>query len=421
MKTSKKQFDDLFKQKLSSINFEPTPAAQEALLKQIKKDKTKLVKKTWGKLSLVLLMVSTFVLLQHKVQYRSFANFFQSQSTNSTFAALQSLNFEPAIEPVQKSAAQPKNKAIQLLVAELQAAAAPQPKELWESIAAKNVVFEKPQLKAKARQLAPPIAKVFKFEGTPLFESAASANQTIICGQNKAHTKLIIAQSKVAKFDTDSTVNETENGVFRPTGFDQNAVIQYNIFDKRTLFRRFHAESIHWGLVRTTKIAKPVKIEAQPEPNSKPEKTRPEKINTSTGYQIDSDPHIHGTRQYIEPEYEEYNYNVKNDSIIFISDRVNYVVMMEPSGTILSKAQIEITEPFVYHLGEKRALFDAATGKVYICVATLYHFNFYELEPANGQTNFLMQLNDVWPNPNFQIENGKLSYFKNNIGYQQLL
>lgn len=421
MKTSKKQFDDLFKQKLSSINFEPTPAAQEALLKQIKKDKTKLVKKTWGKLSLVLLMVSTFVLLQHKVQYRSFANFFQSQSTNSTFAALQSLNFVPAIEPVQKSAAQPKNKAIQLLVAELQAAAAPQPKELWESIAAKNVVFEKPQLKAKARQLAPPIAKVFKFEGTPLFESAASANQTIICGQNKAHTKLIIAQSKVAKFDTDSTVNETENGVFRPTGFDQNAVIQYNIFDKRTLFRRFHAESIHWGLVRTTKIAKPVKIEAQPEPNSKPEKTRPEKINTSTGYQIDSDPHIHGTRQYIEPEYEEYNYNVKNDSIIFISDRVNYVVMMEPSGTILSKAQIEITEPFVYYLGEKRALFDAATGKVYICVATLYHFNFYELEPANGQTNFLMQLNDVWPNPNFQIENGKLSYFKNNIGYQQLL
>ena len=288
MKTSKKQFDDLFKQKLSSINFEPTPAAQEALLKQIKKDKTKLVKKTWGKLSLVLLMVSTFVLLQHKVQYRSVANFFQSQSTNSTFAALQSLNFVPATEPAQKSAAQPKNKAIQLLVAELQAAAAPQPKELWESIAAKNVVFEKPQLKAKARQLAPPIAKVFKFEGTPLFESAASANQTIICGQNKAHTKLIVAQSKVAKFDTVSTVNEAENGVFRPTGFDQNAVIQYNIFDKRTLFRRFHAEKIHWGLVRTTKIAKPVKTK-----------------DTTTGNQMDSNPHIHGTRQYIEPEYEE--------------------------------------------------------------------------------------------------------------------
>jgi len=54
-----------------------------------------------------------------------------------------------------------------------------------------------------------------------------------------------------------------------------------------------------WGLVRTTKIAKPVRIEAQPEPNTKQEKTQPVKINTSTGNQIDSDPHIHGTRQYI--------------------------------------------------------------------------------------------------------------------------
>jgi len=81
MKTSKKQFDDLFKQKLNSIKFEPNAAAQEALLKQIKKNKTKLVKKTWGKLSLVLLMVSTFVLLQQKVQYGNNPNVFQTQTS----------------------------------------------------------------------------------------------------------------------------------------------------------------------------------------------------------------------------------------------------------------------------------------------------------------------------------------------------
>jgi hypothetical protein len=94
---------------------------------------------------------------------------------------------------------------------------------------------------------------------------------------------------------------------------------------------------------------------------------------------------------------------------------------MEPNGTILSKAQIEITEPYVYYLGEKRAYFDQSTGKVYVCVSTLYHFNFYELEPANGKTTYLFHLNDVWPNPEFQIENGKLSYLKNSIVHQQLL
>jgi hypothetical protein len=420
MKTSKKQFDDLFKQKLNSIKFEPNAAAQEALLKQIKKNKTKLVKKTWGKLSLVLLMVSTFVLLQQKVQYGNNPNVFQTQTSVPLLSVFPAFEWgKPSAPNAALEVPKPQNPILSV-VANLQVNEQATQADIWDPLKTEKHNPRK-VLQARTNQLAPPITEVFEYEGQPLFESKASANQTLLCGQNKAQTKLIIAQSKVAKFDTDSTVSEVENGVFRPTGFDQNAVIQYTIFDKRSLFRRFHAESIHWGLVRTTKIAKPVKTEAQPEPNAKQEKTRPVKISTSTGNQIDSTPHIHGTRQYIEPEYEEYNYNIKNDSLIFISDRVNYVVVMEPNGTILSKAQIEITEPFVYYLGEKRALFDAATGKVYICVATLYHFNFYELEPANGQTNFLMQLNDVWPNPNFHIENGKLSYFKNNIGYQQLL
>jgi hypothetical protein len=365
-------------------------------------------------------MVSTFVLLQQKVQYGNNPNVFQTQTSVPLLSVFPAFEWgKPSAPNAVLEVPTPQN-AILSVVANLQANEQATQAEIWDPFKTEKHISRK-VLQARTNQLAPPITEVFEYEGQPLFESKASANQTLLCGQNKAQTKLIIAQSKVAKFDTDSTVSEVENGVFRPTGFDQNAVIQYTIFDKRSLFRRFHAESIHWGLVRTTKIAKPVKTQAQPEPNAKQEKTRPVKISTSTGNQIDSNPHIHGTRQYIEPEYEEYNYNIKNDSLIFISDRVNYVVVMEPNGTILSKAQIEITEPFVYYLGEKRALFDAATGKVYICVATLYHFNFYELEPANGQTNFLMQLNDVWPNPNFHIENGKLSYFKNNIGYQQLL
>ena len=92
---------------------------------------------------------------------------------------------------------------------------------------------------------------------------------------------------------------------------------------------------------------------------------------------------------------------------------------MQPDGTILSKAEIEITEPYVYYLGEKRAYFDQKTGKTYICVATLYHFNFYELEPANGQTTFLFQTEEVWKNPDFQIENGVLNYSNKNKTYSK--
>lgn len=187
------------------------------------------------------------------------------------------------------------------------------------------------------------------------------------------------------------------------------------------MFRRFQAENIHWGLVRTTKIAKPERkqVEQVAQPQAKPSK--PISTNHTHTNVSRNSLHVHSTRQYVEPEYEEYNYNIKNDSLIFISDRVNFVVMMDAQGTILSKAQIEITEPYVYYLGEKRAYFDQSTGKIYICVATLYHFNFYELEPANGKTTYLFHLDDVWPNPDFQVSNGKLSYTKDKIARQRML
>jgi hypothetical protein len=420
MKTSKKQFDDLFKQKLSSIKFEPNAAAQEALLKQIKKNKTKLVKKTWGKLSFVLLMVSTFVMLQQKVQYGSNPNLFQSQASVPLLAVFPTFEWgKPSAPNAALEVPTPQNPILSV-VANLQANEQAKQPEIWDPLKIEKHNARK-VLQPRTEQLAPPITDFFEFEGQPLFESKASTNQTLLCGQNQAQTKLIIAQSKIAKFATDSIVRNQENGICRPSGFDENAIIQYAIYDKRSLFRRFQAENIHWGLVRTTKIAKPVKEVQETKPTTKAEKTRTNKTTRYASSLYDPHIHLHSTRQYIEPEYEEYNYNIKNDSIIFISDRVNFVVVMEPNGTILSKAQIEITEPFVYYLGEKRALFDAVTGKVYICVATLYHFNFYELEPANGKTNFVMQLNDVWPDPHFQIENGKLSYVKNNIGHQQML
>jgi hypothetical protein len=421
MKTSKKQFDDLFKEKLKTIQFEPSVAAQEALLKALKRNKINLVKKTWGKLSFVLILVSTLVYFQHQQeQHTDQAHYFQSQTRVDLFNTYPSSDFTRLFDLKQNNTQTQPSKPILAIVAQLQTNEQVTEKERWDPLQLTQKSI-RPQLKSRTQQVAPPIQHVFEFEGTALIESKSSANQTLLCGQNKAQTKLIIAQSKIAKFSTDSVARDQESGVCRPVGFDENAVIQYTVFDKRSLFRRFQAENIHWGLVRTTKIAKPARNaeEEVAKPKAKTNKTATTTHTNAINPQANL--HVHSTRQYVEPEYEEYSYNIKNDSLIFISDRVNFVVMMDAQGTILSKAQIEITEPYVYYLGEKRAYFDQSTGKVYICVATLYHFNFYELEPANGKTTYLFHLDDVWPNPEFQIENGKLSYVKNNISHQQLL
>ncbi len=422
MKTSKKQFDTLFKEKLQTLYFEPPVAAQEQLLKALKRNRNNVLKKTWGKLSVILIVVSTLVLLQQKNQSYGKVNYFQSQQSAQLLSSypIFDVNNMPT-ESLEKEASRTAiNKPILSIVALLQPDEIVHEKEFWEPLEIEQNKTRQ-HLKIRTQEVAPPINDIFEFEGDPLIESKASNNQTILCGQNKAQTKIIIAQSKIAKFSTDSIAKDQENGVCRPVGFDENAVIQYTVYDKRSLFRRFQAENIHWGLVRTTKIAKPERkqVEQVAQPQAKPSK--PISTNHTHTNVSRNSLHVHSTRQYVEPEYEEYNYNIKNDSLIFISDRVNFVVMMDAQGTILSKAQIEITEPYVYYLGEKRAYFDQSTGKIYICVATLYHFNFYELEPANGKTTYLFHLDDVWPNPDFQVSNGKLSYTKDKIARQRML
>lgn len=436
MKTSNKQFDQLFKQKMQELHFEASDTPISELLKQTKQQHKLLRNKTWGKLSIILIIVNAAVFFQLHFRSNTKTPGYQAQNNFENLTAFTFTNQTAFTNQIshQNTLLVKGNKIETGTISILNDPNIIENEENWQKLAKKSL-HEKTKLNAYRSKLAPAISGIFLFEGEKLKEEKASNTQTIVCGQNKEKTKIIIARSRVANFKADSLAKENAQGVCRPTGFDDDAVIQYNVYDKSTLFRRFQAESIHWGLVRTTKIAKPEKSvkeptkedvqpsvkkannTAQPKSNKAPQKTK-----TATTYEAPStrpQVHNHSLHQYNEPEYEEYNYYVKNDSLVFISDKVNFVVLMQPDGTILSKAEIEITEPYVYYLGEKRAYFDQKTGKTYICVATLYHFNFYELEPANGQTKFLFQTEEVWKNPDFQIENGVLNYSNKNKTYSK--
>ena len=429
MKTSNKQFDQLFRQKMQELHFEASDMHISELLKQTKQQHKLLRNKTWGKLSIILIIVNAAVFFQLHIRYNAKAPRYQAQNNFENLTAFAFTNQTDFTNQISNQNTQlvKNNEKESIEISFLEDQNSSDTQEKWQKLA-KKLLHEKTKLNAYHSKHAPAINGVFLFDGEKLKEEKASNTQTIVCGQNKEKTKIIIARSRVANFKADSLAKENAQGVCRPTGFDDDAVIQYNVFDKRALFGRFQAEHIHWGLVRTTKIAKPEKpIKEEKQPSAKEVKVpktpkAPEKTKTKTTYVTPANRpqvHQHGVRQYVEPEYEEYDYFLKNDSLIFISEGVNFVVLMQPDGTILSKAEIEITEPYVYYLGEKRAYFDQKTGKTYVCVATLYHFNFYELEPANGQTTFLFQTDEIWNNPDFHIENGVLNYTYKNKAYNK--
>jgi hypothetical protein len=429
MKTSNKQFDQLFRKKMQELHFEASDAPISELLKQTKQRHKLLRNKTWGKLSIILIIVNAAVFFQLHIRYNAKAPRYQAQNNFENLTAFAFTNQTDFTNQISNQNTQlvKNNEKESIEISFLEDQNSSETQEKWQKLA-KKLLHEKTKLNAYHSKHAPAINGVFLFEGEKLKEEKASNTQTIVCGQNKEKTKIIIARSRVANFKADSLAKENAQGVCRPKGFDNDAVIQYNVFDKRALFGRFQAEHIHWGLVRTTKIAKPEKPNKEEKQVSEKEVTvpkttkTPEKTKAKTTYVTPTtrpQVHQHGVRQYVEPEYEEYDYFLKNDSLIFISEGVNFVVLMQPDGTILSKAEIEITEPYVYYLGEKRAYFDQKTGKTYVCVATLYHFNFYELEPANGQTKFLFQTDEIWNNPDFYIENGELNYTYKNKAYNK--
>lgn len=427
MKSSKPSFDQLFKQKLQELTFEATAADTPDFLKKQVPKKKKIVKKTLGKLSMLFAVIGSFAFLQQKIQYKN-----EELSANDINRAHGSfLNQIVELHSLENNAMQNTDLSQKMPESATQelaqvTGATPSDDTNWEILKTKQL-NTKGKLSLIRFKVAPAIDEIFEYEGAALIEQQSSTEKTVVCGLNKEKNKLVIARSRVANFKADSLANDKEQGVYRPADLEDDAVIQYNVFDKQSLYRRFQAESIHWGKVRTTKIMKPsrekkVKTPKAQDPKTNEQKQKSQKkqapkltthapkapVEKYSDGNISS-VHQHSTRQYIE-KAQEYNYFIQDENIIFISDNVNYVLVMEPDGNILSKAQIEISSPKMYYLGEKRAYYDQQTGKTYICIATLYHFNFYELEVANGQTTFLFKIDDVWTNPNFEINAGTLTY-----------
>lgn len=415
MKSSNKQFDQIIKEKLHSLEFSTQLADQELLMKKLHSKDFSTKKYTGLKFLMVLALLSSFAFIQLQ-QQKGTAHYFQVQEISKDAPLLAKfINEAPVFQTPRTAVAQVNGNQLQQLVAHFQT---PQQRANTTTPIEKLQHLPKyPQVRSTLTGLnriqAPAIDQFVKYNGKPLQEAQTSVQKTLVCGQSEDGSKLIVAQSKVAKFKADSTLANDDFGVYRPAGLQEDAVIQYAVYDKKTLFRRFQFEHIHHG-IRTTKIAKPQRAE----------KVKTEKNKAPAAFHssyMAPNPHVHHTRQYLESEYEEYTYFIQNDSILFISDRVNFVVVMTPQGDILSKAQISISEPYMYYLGEKTTFFDQASGKVYLSVSTLYRINLYELDPSNGQTTFLTALDDVWPNPNFKVTNGVLHYQKGSKLFEQRL
>jgi hypothetical protein len=69
-------------------------------------------------------------------------------------------------------------------------------------------------------------------------------------------------------------------------------------------------------------------------------------------------------------------------------------------------------KPLISSSKGRTILVDKSTGNFYLVVETNFSYNFYEVEIKTGKTNYLFKTETVWPDPNWELNNGVLNYEK---------
>ena len=171
MKTSNKQFDQLFKQKMQELHFEASDMHISELLKQTKQQNKLLRNKTWGKLSIILIIVNAAVFFQLHIRYNAKPPRYQAQNNFENLTSFTLTHQAPFTNQIANLNTQlvKNNKEESIGISFLDDQNSSYTEENWQKLAKKSL-HEKTKLNAYHSKHAPAISGLFLFEGEKLKE-----------------------------------------------------------------------------------------------------------------------------------------------------------------------------------------------------------------------------------------------------------
>jgi hypothetical protein len=249
-------------------------------------------------------------------------------------------------------------------------------------------------------------------QGFSFVESSVSNSGNFYAALFSDSKTLLVAKNEVGDFPLAERIEfQNGEGAFRPNGYPNDQYVYYAFFDVSSII--------------------PSEVSIHPKASFQQKRRKPNRNIRLSGF-LHGDPLISNSRNSFQTQLalanstnyyfdrsstntSKYEFRYSNqpsfvfaqeDQIVCFSQGVEKVSVLNLSGNVLASNEIVTMKPLISSSKGRTILVDKSTGNFYLVVETNFSYNFYEVEIKTGKTKYLFKTETVWPNPNWELNNG---------------
>lgn len=249
----------------------------------------------------------------------------------------------------------------------------------------------------------------------------------------KGNNSIVLAQLKTGDKKLESFPSNIEvEGEFRPEGMSKNYYLEYKNIPESILFETENQSFVDYS--RPADLSNGINaVDARLDSRNAYRSQGAIMDIDSTGGQV-YDRETRYEQNMERTRSQQYNTRSKhstnnsttrifshNDSFICFDDSYDNVVVLTEKGQVLASNEIRISKPQVWSNKGQNIFYDKTQKSFYMVCKTNYGFNWYSIETNTGETELVYQIKSIWPNPNWKLDNGVLSYTQESKGQSTLV
>ncbi|MFM6935789.1 MAG: hypothetical protein ACKOXP_10120 [Flavobacteriales bacterium] len=277
---------------------------------------------------------------------------------------------------------------------------------------------------------------VMKNLGIFFLQSSTTDEGSSFAGVTSEH-KLVVAKIVDGAFYVSNVPdpNQTEGG-FRPLGMSNTQYVQYAFYDMRPLLFN---EGVYRQIVAINALPKVPYYLRKGSPGWRYPSYLDINTNVPQPYTVATRNQYHFMKRIAgknqvpslnneRPIYlrqplrvnqkgeiglligDDFMVESQGDQVLVVSCQAERVSIVKESGIILASHEIRIQKPRFFSQKSRTTYYDESSKRLYMVIETNFSYLWYEVNELTGFAHFLFKTETVWNQPNWKVQNGRLTY-----------